>query len=82
MELGSVFLLGDISLFDGYSESRASHLSNMLREHVFVFVNQSIMQSIDIYLIIEKGFVQKLVRIIVSKYYMLFCLISEIIHPR
>ena len=57
MELGSVFLLGDISLFGGYSLSRASHLSNMLREQVFVFVNQSIMQSIDIYLIIEKGFV-------------------------
>ena len=57
MELGSVFLLCDISLFGGYRLSRASHLSNMLREQVFVFVNQSIMQSIDIYLIIEKGFV-------------------------
>ena len=57
MELGSVFSLGDISLFGGYSLSRASYLSNMLREQVFVFVNQSIMQSIDIYLIIEKGFV-------------------------
>ena len=57
MELGSVSLLGDISLVDGYSLSRASQLSNMLREQVFVFINQSIMQSIDIYLIVEKGFV-------------------------
>ena len=56
MELGSVSLLGDISLVDGYSLSRASQLSNMLREQVFVFINQSIMQSIDIYLIVEKGF--------------------------
>ena len=57
MELGSVSLLGDISLVGGYSLSRASQLSNMLREQVFVFINQSIMQSIDIYLIVEKSFV-------------------------
>ena len=57
MELGSVSLLGDISLVVGYSLSRASQLSNMLREQVFVFINQLIMQSIDIYLIIKKGFV-------------------------
>ena len=49
--------MGDILLFGGCSLSRASHLSDMLREQVFVFVNQSIVQSIDIYLIIEKGFV-------------------------
>ena len=57
MELGSVSLLGDISLVGGYSPSRASQLSNMLREQVFVFINQSIMQLIDMYLIVEKGFV-------------------------
>ena len=57
MELGSVSLLGDISLVGGYSISWASQLSNMLREQVFVFISQSIMQSIDIYLIVEKGFV-------------------------
>ena len=57
MELGSVSLLGDISLVGGYSLSRASQLSNMLREQVFVFINQSIMQSIAIYLIVKKGFV-------------------------
>ena len=57
MELGSVSLLGDISQVGGYSLSRASQLLNMLREKVFVFINRSIMQSIDIYLIAEKGFV-------------------------
>ena len=56
-KLYSVFLLGDISLAGGYRLSRASHLSNTLREQVFVFINQSIMQSINIYLIVEKGFV-------------------------
>ena len=57
MELGSVSLLGDISLVSGYSLSRASQLSDMLREEEFVFINQSIMQSVDIYLIVEKSFV-------------------------
>ena len=57
MELCSVSLLGDISQVGGYSLSRASQLLNMLREKVFVFINRSIMQSIDIYLIAEKGFV-------------------------
>ena len=51
MELGSVSLLGDISLVGGYSLSRVPW------EQVFVFINQSIMQLIDIYLIVEKGFV-------------------------
>ena len=57
MELGSVFLLGDISLVAGYSLSRAIQLSNMSREQVFVFINQSIMQSIGTYLVVEKGFI-------------------------
>ena len=57
MELGSVSLLDDISQVGGNSLSRASQLLNMLREKVFVFINRSIMQSIDIYLIAEKGFV-------------------------
>ena len=56
-KLYSVFLLSDISLVGGYRLSRASHLSSMLREQVFVFIYQSIMQSINIYLIVEKGFV-------------------------
>ena len=73
MERGSVSLLGDISLVGRYSLSRASQLSNALREQVFVFINQSIMQSTDLYLIVEKGFFQKLVRIIISKYFMPFC---------
>ena len=73
MERGSVSLLGDISLVGRYSLLRASQLSNALREQVFVFINQSIMQSIDLYLIVEKGFFQKLVRIIISKYFMPFC---------
>ena len=73
MERGSVSLLGDISLVGRYSLSRASQLSNALREQVFVFINQSIMQSIDLYLIVEKGFFQKLVRIIISKYFMPLC---------
>ena len=73
MERGSVSLLGDISLVGRYSLSRASQLSNALREQVFVFINQSIMQSVDLYLIVEKGFFQKLVRIIISKYFMPFC---------
>ena len=58
-ELYSVFLLGDISLVGGYNLSRANHLSNMLREHTVVFINQSIMQSINIYLIAEKSFCLK-----------------------
>ena len=73
MERGSVSLLGDISLVGRYSLLRASQLSNALREQVFVFINQSIMQSIDLYLIVEKGFFQKLVRIIISKYFMPLC---------
>ena len=57
MELGLVSLLGDTSLVGGYSLSRAGQLSNMLREQLFVSINQSIMLSNDTYLIIEKGFV-------------------------
>ena len=48
MELGLISLLGDTSLVGGYSLSRASQLSNMLREQLFVSINQSIMLSNEI----------------------------------
>ena len=54
MELGSVSLLGDISLVGCYSLPRASKLSNMLREQMFAFINQPLMQSTDRYLKLSK----------------------------
>ena len=56
----SFYLLVDISLVGGYGLSTVSYLYNVLREQVFVDINQSINQSIseanNIKLVVQKEF--------------------------
>ena len=44
----SFYLLVDISLVGGYGLSTVSYLYNVLREQVFVDINQSINQSVNL----------------------------------
>ena len=56
----SFYLLVDISLVGSYGLSTVSYLYNVLREQVFVDINQSINQSIsesnNIKLVVQKEF--------------------------